>query len=242
MDLPSVSVCFPAYNEEQTVGGVLEEAYSCLKSWPVDFELIVCDDASTDKTGQIILDFARNKPEVHLIQHRKNKGIRDTFEELNQAATKEFIFLNSTDRQWNTKILIQMLPMTENWDVIIASRIKKPYGLRRLFISTVFNLIPLIFFGVQTYDAGAVKLIRRKIVEQFPVISKTPFSEAERLIMAGKSGYQITEYPVEVEFRKTGKSNAVKWNVLRNTLSDVFRVWWHVQVRNNHPKEAIGRE
>ncbi len=123
-----------------------------------------------------------------------------------------------------------MLPMTEQWDVIIASRIKKPYGLKRLFISFIFNLIPRVFFGVNTFDAGAVKLVRREIVERFPLISTTPFSEAERLIRASKAGYTITEFPVEVEFRRTGKSSAVKWSVLRNTLFDVIRVWWTVQI------------
>jgi len=231
MNFPSVSVCFPAYNEEKTVGHVLQNAYNLLVSWPVEFELIVCNDASKDNTGKIINNFAEGKPEVRVIHHEFNKGIRDTFEELNHSAYNTFVFLNSTDGQWKTESLLEMLPMTEKWDVIIASRIKKPYGLKRLFISGVFNLIPKIFFGVNTYDAGAVKLIRREIIERFPLISTTPFSEAERLIKAKKAGYSITEFPVEVEYRKTGKSTAVKWNILRHTLSDVVSVWWNVQIK-----------
>jgi len=233
MNFPSVSVCFPAYNEEVTVGIVLEDAYNLLKSWQLIFEFIICDDASKDETGRIIDEFAENKPEARVIHHVQNKGIRDTFEELNQSAKNEFVFLNSTDGQWKTETLILMLPMTEKWDVIIASRKKKPYGINRLFISSVFNLIPRILFGVNTYDAGAVKLIRREIIERFPLISTTPFSEAERLIKASKAGYAITEFPVEVESRKTGKSHGVKWVVLRNTLSDVIHVWWSVQIKKS---------
>jgi len=241
MTLPGVSVCFPAYNEEKTVGAVLQEAYDLLRAWEIKFELIVCDDASRDDTGKIVDDFARGKSEVRIIHHEQNKGIRETFEELYKSATQDFVFLNSTDGQWKTEILIKMLPMTEKWDVIIASRIKKPYDWKRLFISSVFNLIPQFAFGVQTYDAGAVKLMRREIIDRFPIISITPFSEAERLIKASKSGYRITEYPVTVAFRETGKSNAIKWSVLKNTLSDVVRVWWSVQVKKECPKGAVNR-
>jgi hypothetical protein len=118
-----------------------------------------------------------------------------------------------------------MLPMTKDWDVIIASRIKKPYGYNRLLISWFFNFLPKLFFGVKTFDAGAVKLLRREIIEKLPIISTTPFSEAERLIRSVRAGYRVTEFPVAVEFRKTGKSSAIKWSVLRCTLIDVFRVW-----------------
>lgn len=238
MTFPSVSVCFPAYNEEKTVGKVLEHAYDLLKGWKLDFEMIICDDASKDDTAKIIDGFSISKPEVRVIHHPENKGIRDTFEELNHEAKKDFIFLNSTDGQWKTESLIEMLPMTQDFDVIIASRKKKPYGPGRLAISAIFNLIPRLFFNVNTFDAGAVKLLRREIVTQFPLISTTPFSEAERLIKASKAGYKISEYPVEVEFRKTGKSTAVKWSVLRFTLMDVIRVWWSVQIKKDYPKVA----
>lgn len=234
MDCPDVSVCFPAYNEEKTVGSVLQNAYDLLKSVAVDFELIVCDDASKDGTAMIIDTFAKGKPEVRVIHHSINRGIRDTFEELNREARKTYVFLNSTDGQWKTEILIDMLPMTQNWDVIIASRIKKPYGMIRLFVSGVFNLLPRVLFGVKTFDAGAVKLIRKEIIDRFPVISVSPFSEAERLIKARKAGYTITEFPVDVEYRKTGKSTAVNWSVLRQTLPDVLRVWWSVQITRDY--------
>lgn len=240
MSLPSVSVCFPAYNEENTVGVVLENAYGLLKSWSIEFEMIVCDDASKDNTGLIIDRFSQGRPEVRIIHHKVNKGIRDTFEELNREAKKDYVFLNSTDGQWQTEILINMLPLTNMWDVIIASRKKKPYGVNRLFISGVFNMIPRIFFGVNTFDAGAVKLIKKEIIDRFPLISVSPFSEAERLIKARKAGYTISEYPVEVEWRKTGKSTAIRWSVLRNTLPDVVKVWWSVQIKKEY--QGISRE
>jgi glycosyltransferase involved in cell wall biosynthesis len=70
MIFPSVSVCFPAYNEKDTVGAVLEHAYELLKGWNLIFEMIVCDDASSDGTAKIIDDFSISKPESRVIHHR----------------------------------------------------------------------------------------------------------------------------------------------------------------------------
>ena len=70
-----------------------------------------------------------------------------------------------------------------------------------------FNTVPLILFGVRTFDAGAVKLTRREIIQRFPLVSTSPFSEAERIIRATRAGYRVTEYPVEVSLRKTGRAH-----------------------------------
>ena len=161
MAFPSVSVCFPAYNEELTVAGVIREAYRLLRESSFEYELITCDDGSEDDTGKILDDLAKEIPNLTVIHHTSNQGIRTTFEHLYKVANKEYVFLNSTDCQWDTAILLDMLPLAVKWDVIIASRIRKPYGITRLFISWIFNLVPELFFGVKTYDAGAVKLVKR---------------------------------------------------------------------------------
>jgi len=225
----SVSVCFPAYNEEATIADVLREAHELLSRAGIDYEIIVCDDGSKDKTGDIIDAVARGLPRMRVLHHQRNLGIRETFEHLYREARKEFVFLNSTDRQWETSILFDLLPLGKDWDIIIAARKKKHYGLAREIVSRGFNLIPVALFGVRTYDAGAVKLVKREIIERFELVSRSPFTEAERLIKAARAGYRITEYPVEVSARRTGKALGVRGDVLKEAVFDVARVWWSLR-------------
>lgn len=224
--LPSVSVCFPAHNEQHTIGPVLEEAHRLLAGTSLDYELLVCDDGSVDRTSDIIHQAAGRLPRLRVFRHAQNRGIRETFERLYHEAVKDFVFLNSTDGQWSTAILLDMLPMTRDYDVIIANRIDKHYRPVRRFISWTFNLIPLVLFGTRTVDAGAVKLVRRELIERWTLVSRSPFTEAERLIRAARAGYRIGLHPVEVNVRAAGRERGASWRLTLAALADVARVWW----------------
>jgi glycosyltransferase involved in cell wall biosynthesis len=221
----SVSVCFPAYNEEATIRGVLDEAYELLAGSGLDYEILACDDGSSDATGRIIEEAAARLPRMRVIRHDRNQGIHATFEHLYAEASKEFVFLNSTDRQWETRVLFDMLPLTREFDVVLAARQQKHYGLRRAVVSWGFNVVPRLVFGVRTYDAGAVKLVRREIIQRFALVSRSPFSEAERLIRAARAGYRITELPTETSVRRSGRPRGVSRRLVFESLRDVPRVW-----------------
>lgn len=229
MTSPSVSVCFPAYNEQETILAVLSQAHELLAHSGIDYEILVCNDGSSDRSGAVIDGLVGQIERLRVLNHERNLGIRATFEHLYSEASKEFVFLNSTDQQWETRILFDLMPLAENWDIVIASRKVKHYGVIRAVVSWAFNAIPLLLFGVRTVDAGAVKLMRREIIERFPVVSRSPFSEAERLIRASRAGYRITYYPVTIAARETGKAKGVSLGAVLEASKDVARVWWSLR-------------
>lgn len=229
--MPSVSVCFPAYNEEATIEQVLTEAHELLSPSGLDYEILVCDDGSIDGTARIVEGVARRLPLIRVLHNPRNLGIRETFERLYRESVKDFVFLNSTDRQWETSVLFDLLPLADKFDIVIATRSEKHYGLSRRLVSWVFNLVPVVLFGERTYDAGAVKLVRREIIESFALVSLSPFSEAERLIRAARAGYRIAAYPVQVAERRTGRARGVSFPILIQALKDVGRLWWKLRIR-----------
>jgi GT2 family glycosyltransferase len=162
---------------------------------------------------------------MRVIHHERNLGIYATFERLYREARKEFVFLNSTDRQWETRVLFDMLPLTREYDVVLAARIRKHYGVARAVVSWGFNIVPWLLFGVRTADAGAVKLVRREIIERFPLVSRSPFSEAERLIRAARAGYRITICPTTTAARASGRARGLNPRLVFDALRDVARVW-----------------
>jgi len=121
------------------------------------------------------------------------------------------------------------LPDCSKWDIVIASRKHKHYSATREFVSWCFNALPHALFGVRTFDAGAVKLVRREIIQRFPLVSKSPFSEAERLIKAARAGYRITEHPVAIAPRQTGRARGVSLKSVIEAAKDVWRVWWDLR-------------
>src|SRR5258707_1177133 len=101
----SVSVCFPAYNEEATIGDVFQEAHELLSKSELKYEILVCDDGSRDRTAKIIESMTARIPRLRAFHHPRNLGISATFEHLYSEAINEFVFLNSSDRQWATSIV-----------------------------------------------------------------------------------------------------------------------------------------
>jgi glycosyltransferase involved in cell wall biosynthesis len=223
--VPGVSVCFPAYNEAQTLRAVLEDARTLLAGSGLDYEILICDDGSTDETPAIIRDVAAGDPRIRAWRHDRNQGIFATFEDLYAEASKEFVFLNSTDEQWETRVLLDLLPLSASADVVIASRRDKHYSPVRRAVSWAFNALPALLFGVRIADAGAVKLMRREIITRCTLVSRSPFSEAERLIRAARLGYRIVEYPVDTRPRRGGRARGAGWRVVRAAAVDLVRVW-----------------
>lgn len=221
----SVSVCLPAYNEAATIRQAVEEASAQLEKSGLHYELLVCDDGSTDRTGEILAGLAARIPQLRVLTNRRNRGIRYTFERLYHEASLDWVFLNSTDGQWPMDCLFGLLELSDRYDIVIASRRDKHYGPLRSLVSWGFNAVPRWLFGVQTYDAGATKLVRRQIIERFPLVSRSPFNEAERLIRAARAGYRIAERPIETQARATGSGSGASLSNGIEALQDVWRVW-----------------
>lgn len=238
--MPSISVCFPAYNEEATIEQVLTEAHELLSPSGLDYEILVCDDGSLDRTGRIVEEVAGRLSLIRVLHNPRNLGIRESFERLYRESGKDFVFLNSTDRQWETSVLFDLLRLTSHFDIVIATRNDKHYGMVRRLVSWVFNVVPAVLFGVRTYDAGAVKLVRREIIERFALVSLSPFSEAERLIRAARAGYCITTYPVHVAERRTGRARGVSLPALTQAIKDVMRVWWMLRIKGTDRRSSVG--
>jgi glycosyltransferase involved in cell wall biosynthesis len=226
-------VCFPAYNEEGTIAGVLTEAHDLLASSGLDYEILVCNDGSTDRTGAIVDEIGARLPRMRVLHHAHNLGIRETFEHLYRNAIKEFVFLNSTDRQWHTRVLFDLLPLTRDWDIVVASRRQKHYSASRRLVSWGFNVVPRLLFGVRTSDAGAVKIVRREIISRFELVSRSPFNEAERLIRASRAGYRITAVPTDTLPRQRGRARGLSRQLLVSAIADVGRVWWSLRADRN---------
>ena len=231
--LPSISVCIPAYNEEATIESAIRQIEAVLQKLSCDYEIIICDDASADRTAETIRRIAAENPRVRPIYHEKNRGIRATFEELYAAAKKEAVFLIPADLQWPPEILPDLVAHWDEADIIIAARVDKNYGISRSIVSAIFNFIPWMLFGISTSDAGAVKLVRREIIEKMRIISTSPFSEAERIIRAVRAGYRLQSVPTVTRPRSAGVAQGVRLKLLTGAAADVWRVWWDIQILGN---------
>jgi glycosyltransferase involved in cell wall biosynthesis len=221
---PGVTICIPAYNEEETIAQAVYEAEETLRKAGIPGDLLALDDHSNDRTWESLRRVQKDLPYVQLRRHNVNQGIAATFNELYQWANRELVFLNSADGQYKMSVLLDMLPLMDRYDLIVARRKAKHYRLSRQVVSWGYNVLPVLLFGIHTHDAGSIKLVRRELYD-IPLISSGVFAEAERIIRASRLGYRIGFVDVDHFPRRAGKAYGARMALVAQALVDLTKCW-----------------
>lgn len=231
--IPGLSICIPAYNEEETICKAIYDASEVLDKIDVSGEILVIDDCSTDSTWSLITELEKEIKYLKTVRHEVNCGIAITCNELYQWSTRQLVFINSADGQMEMNVVFQMIRFADDYDLIIAKRKDKHYSIGRKLISSLYNTLPLLLFGTKTYDAGSVKLVLRDIYD-IPVISKGVFVEAERIIRAKQRGYRIGFVNVDFSPRKSGKASGAKAQLVIEAIFDMIKCWINIMLRKHY--------
>ena len=121
----SISVVLPAYNEEQIIARTVKVAMDVLNAWGMDFEILVVNDGSTDKTGEIVAAIVDAHPRVRLTNHESNQGYGSSLVSGFAAATKELVFFMDSDGQFDIQDLQEFFPLIDTYDAVIGYRIDR---------------------------------------------------------------------------------------------------------------------
>ena len=234
-----LSIVMPVHNEEAVLAEVLAEAMETLARCGLSHELVLVDDASTDRSPAILAEFQARYPEtVRVLRNASNAGIIATCDRLYAAARGRLVFVNSSDGQWKCAEVMPMLALSDRHDLVVGRRTHKRYGPWRRIVSGMFNLLPRLLFGVDTHDAGSIKLFRREILD-IPLTSRSPFREAERILRAQRLGYRIGSVDVEHLDRRGGQASGARWRLIVQSLADLSRFWWDTVARKARPPVAV---
>ena len=223
-----LSVVLPVYNEQSTIEGVIADHHHILLSLGDrigDWEIVCLDDSSTDATPEILRRLAATVPKLRVLTHETNQGIYVSFRDLFEAARGTHIYLTASDGQWPASNLTKMFATLESGaDLVVGVRANRSqvYSLSRRVVSYLFNLLPWMLFGVETADAGSIKLGVREVFN-FGLISRSPFVEAERIIQAQSRGFRVAFTPIEFLTRTAGKERGASWRNVRRSLIDCLR-------------------
>jgi len=215
----SLSIVIPLFNEEHSLTKVIEDhvrVLSDLENGPSNWEIICLDDASTDRTWEQLQQCVARYPQMRLLRHKHNCGITLSFIRLFQEAKGDYIYLT-------LKRLFDKLKESQV-DLVIGVREErdKVYNWWRKCLSYGFNFIAEYLLGIQTKDANGIKLGKKEIFN-FPLRSKSFFSEIERIHLAHKNGYKITYTSVLFLPRSAGKEHGAKFKNVLATFVDLVR-------------------
>jgi glycosyltransferase involved in cell wall biosynthesis len=223
--VPSLSVFFPAFNEEDIIEKTVTDALVACSPLADDLEVLVVDDGSADQTAAIVERMAAADPRVRLIRHERNRGYGAALRTGFAAARKEYVFFSDADGQFDLRELPGSLAMVGQAPVVVGYRIKRNDPPHRLFIARTYKLIVRMVFGLQVRDIDcAFKLFRRDVFEGVLLESNGAFISSELLIKLKRRGVPIVERGVHHYPRTTGYSKGAGVGVILKTIKDILRL------------------
>lgn len=226
----TLSIVMPAYNEEKTVATVVQRV---LKEVPCELELIIVNDGSTDRTGEIAAALASNDPRIRVF-HQKNAGKTAALKQGFEKSRGRIVIVQDADLEYDPAEIIHVIqPILDGKaDVVYGSRFLVRRAARVLYFyhyvaNRVITLLSNLFTNLNMTDVETgYKAMRGDIVRAMVIKSRGFGIEIEITAKIAKWGAAVYEVPISYygrtyeEGKKIGTIDGIMalWYILRFNL------------------------
>ena len=227
----ALSVFFPSYNEEANIEETVTKALAILPTVAREWEIIVVNDGSSDRTGEIAESMAAKEPRIRVITHSPNRGYGAALKSGLYNARFDLIAFTDADGQFDLAEISQFLETKAKTgaDAVIGYYLKRQVPFYRILGSKLlWEPAVYLLFGLKVRDIDCgFKLIDKKVADRITDLEseRGPFISSELLIKAKKAGFRIVEIGVHHYPRRGGKATGASLKVILGGFSDLFRLW-----------------
>jgi glycosyltransferase involved in cell wall biosynthesis len=230
MKLSSLSVVLPAHNEEGCVEGVVRNVSSVLARMGIDHEILLVDDGSTDRTGELGRRLESEIPGMRLVQHFPSRGYGGALKAGFAEASRDWIVFYPGDGQFVFEEIDRLIAKTGRAEIVSGYRADRKDILIRRLNAMAWKALVMLLFGrlCRDIDCG-FKLFRRQILSHVVLEGDGATLDTELLAGAKAAGYRIDEVEVTHLPRTTGKATGADLQVILRALRDLptFRLRLH---------------
>ena len=222
--LSSLSIFFPAHNEEGNIVTTIIDARNAAHEVSNDYEIIVVNDGSTDRTVEVVKELQKLDPKIRLISHKKNLGYGAAIKTGLRACKFDWIFFTDSDGQFHYDELKKFVTASGHADMVIGYRRKRMDPFHRIFVAQVLLKVwNFVLFGLILKDVDcAYKLFKREIRDRVKLETESAITVTELLVKAKGLGYKIVQLPVNHYSRKFGEQTGGNWRVILKAARESF--------------------
>lgn len=226
---PTISLVVPVFNEEENVEHALRVATKALEEFARDHEIVVVDDASTDRTPEILRRLAAADPRIAVVRHERNQKLGGSLRDGFSAARKELVLYMDADLPFDPYDIgraVRAMDATRA-DVIAAYRLDRTSeGLRRTVYSYVYNALIGVLFGWPHRDINfSFKLMRREVLDAIELRAEGSLISAELIVKAKNLGFTIQQIGMDYFPRTRGRSTLSSLGVILKILRELARLY-----------------
>lgn len=237
----TLSVIFPAFNEEANIQRTVELAREVLPQLAKTWEIILVNDGSKDATTPICDELAQNYAEVRAIHHVDNRGYGAALKSGILAARYDFIFFTDSDGQFDLKELAHLLEWSNHYDIVTGYRGKRSDPPHRLINALGWKMLVRMVLGVKVRDIDcAFKIFQRSVFDRVQIRSVGAMVNTEILAQANAFGMRIHEVRVSHYPRRFGKPSGANLKVIARAFKELFRLYRQLRFVT-HEQEGLFR-
>jgi glycosyltransferase involved in cell wall biosynthesis len=234
---PTISVIFPAFNEEDNIRRTVETTMKVLPKVAMGWEVIVVDDGSTDATALICDDLKARYAEVEVIRHCQNRGYGAALKSGIMAAQYDLIFFSDSDGQFDLQELQQLICWSEDYDIVAGYRANRHDPLHRRINALGWNVLVRLVLGIKIRDIDcAFKLFRREVFDRVQIRSVGAMVNTEIFAQVTQLGMRVHQVKVNHFPRRLGKQSGANVYVIIKAFRELGRLWR--QLRHVAPDQS----
>lgn len=224
-----LSVFFPAYNEEESIKATVEKATAILEKIAEKWEIMVVNDGSKDKTGEIANKLAKKEDRIKIITHPSNRGYGAALKSGFYNSKYEWIAYTDAEGQFDFAEISKFIEKQQQTraDLVIGYYLKRAVSFYRILGSRLWESLVWFIFGLKVRDIDCgFKLIKKEVIEKIPRLEaeRGPFISSELLIKAKRARFKIVEVGVHHYPRTTGKATGISFKVVLAGFKDLWRL------------------
>ncbi|MGA9772668.1 MAG: glycosyltransferase family 2 protein [Blastocatellia bacterium] len=229
--MTTLSIVLPAYNEEANVENSLDEVSSVAQALGLEHEIILVNDGSTDRTGEVARALTARIPNLRVVEHFPNRGYGGALKAGFRAASKDLIAFFPADKQFDFNEVEHLLTRINEADIVCGYRANRRDNILRKLNAFGWKMIVRLLFGrlCRDIDCG-FKVFRRSILSRINIISDGAMIDTELLAGARARGFNIAEQRLTHLPRVAGEATGANLVVIIKAFRDLIRFW----LRLNH--------
>lgn len=222
-----ISVILPTYDERENIIPLIKETENNLKDLPLEYEILVVDDNSPDKTGEAVRQFTEKHQNVRCMIRQNEKGLASAIKEGIKNTTGDLLIIMDTDFSHPPSAIPLLFQNLKDNDMIIASRYVEQGSMdapRHKYLgSLILNKTINIILGFDIKDStGGFFLFKRKILENLDlekIFDGYGEFSFKLLYALRKNNKHLKEVPFRYGLRRHGES---KTNLLKTGFSYLY--------------------
>jgi glycosyltransferase involved in cell wall biosynthesis len=208
-----VSIIVPAYNEEENIKPLMDQFHEVIARAGSDWEVILVDDGSTDKTAERARDAAIHYHWLRIISYPKNRGLTAALDTGFQNARGSIFVFYPADLQYHPQDIPKMITRIDRGADIVTGWKQGSYNKR--FISSIYNYLCRALFGIKVHDLNSVKAFRKEVLEK---VNLRRDWHRYMVVLGAEEGFSVDEVKVNIYPRYSGSSKFGTGRILGGVL------------------------